>query len=37
VSVDGEKFSGKVLVGVKAGDSHTLRLGKRSVRVKWMD
>ncbi len=35
VSVDGEKFSGKTLGGVKAGDSHTLRLGKKSVRVRW--
>lgn len=36
VSVDGEKFSGKVLNGVKVGSSHTLRLGKRSVRVSWV-
>jgi tyrosyl-tRNA synthetase len=36
VSVDGEKFSGKSLEGVKAGSSHTLRLGKKSVRVEWV-
>jgi tyrosyl-tRNA synthetase len=36
VSVDGEKFNGKVLKGVRVGDSHTLRLGKRSVRVNWV-
>jgi tyrosyl-tRNA synthetase len=36
VSVDGEKFGGKVLGGVKVGDSHTLRLGKKSVRVEWV-
>jgi tyrosyl-tRNA synthetase len=37
VSVDGEKFGGKVLSKVKAGDSHTLRLGKKSVRVSWVN
>jgi tyrosyl-tRNA synthetase len=37
VSVDGEKFSGKLLSGVKAGGAHTLRLGKRSVRVEWVN
>jgi tyrosyl-tRNA synthetase len=36
VSLDGEKFSGKLLNGVKVGSSHTLRLGKRSVRVSWV-
>jgi tyrosyl-tRNA synthetase len=36
VSVDGEKFSGKVLGGVKVGGSHVLRLGKKSVRVEWV-
>jgi tyrosyl-tRNA synthetase len=36
VSVDGEKFNGKALKGVRVGDSHTLRLGKRSVRVSWV-
>ena len=36
VSVEGEKFSGKIL-RVQASDSTTLRLGKKSVRVKWID
>jgi tyrosyl-tRNA synthetase len=36
VSVDGEKFSGKFLEGVRASNSHTLRLGKKSVRVEWV-
>jgi tyrosyl-tRNA synthetase len=36
VSVDGAKFSGKTLGAVKAGSSHTLRLGKKSVRVEWV-
>jgi tyrosyl-tRNA synthetase len=36
VSVDGEKFSGRALSNVRASDSTTLRLGKKSVRVKWM-
>jgi tyrosyl-tRNA synthetase len=35
VSVEGEKFSGKIL-RVQASDSTTLRLGKKSVRVKWV-
>jgi tyrosyl-tRNA synthetase len=35
VSVDGEKFSEKLLKGVKAGGSVALRLGKKSVRVEW--
>jgi tyrosyl-tRNA synthetase len=37
VSVNGEKFSGKILAEVKVGESQTLRLGKRSVRVQWVD
>jgi tyrosyl-tRNA synthetase len=37
VSVDGEKFNGKSLGKVKVSDSTTLRLGKKSVRVKWID
>src|SRR5277367_4077920 len=37
VSVDGEKFSGKLLEGVKASNSHTLRVGKKSVRVEWVN
>jgi tyrosyl-tRNA synthetase len=36
VSVDGEKFQGKVLTQVKVDGAHTLRLGKRSVRVEWV-
>ena len=36
VSVDGEKYSEKLLKGVKAGDSVALRLGKKSVRVEWI-
>ena len=35
VSVNGEKFSGKVLSRSALGDSPVLRLGKKSVRVKW--
>jgi tyrosyl-tRNA synthetase len=35
VSVEGAKFSGKNL-RVQASDSTTLRLGKKSVRVKWV-
>jgi tyrosyl-tRNA synthetase len=33
VSVNGEKFSEKLIPNVKAGDRLTLRLGKKSVRV----
>ena len=36
VSVDGEKFSEKLLKGVNAGSSVALRLGKKSVRVEWV-
>ena len=36
VSVEGEKFSEKLLRGVKIGDSIALRLGKKSVRVIWV-
>jgi tyrosyl-tRNA synthetase len=36
VSVDGEKFSEKLLRGVKVGGSVALRLGKKSVRVDWI-
>jgi tyrosyl-tRNA synthetase len=36
VSVEGEKFSEKLLKGVKAGGSVALRLGKKSVRVEWV-
>jgi tyrosyl-tRNA synthetase len=36
VSVDGEKFTEKLLKGVNAGGSIALRLGKKSVRVEWV-
>jgi tyrosyl-tRNA synthetase len=36
VSVDGEKVSDKLLRGVEAGGSVTLRLGKKSVKVEWV-
>ncbi len=36
VSVDGEKFTDKVLSGAKPGESIALRLGKKSVRVLWV-
>jgi tyrosyl-tRNA synthetase len=36
VSVDGEKYSDKLLRGVKAGGAVALRLGKKSVRVEWI-
>jgi tyrosyl-tRNA synthetase len=36
VSMDGEKFSEKLLKSVKVGDSVALRLGKKSVRVEWI-
>jgi tyrosyl-tRNA synthetase len=36
VSVDGEKFSEKLLKGVNVGGSVALRLGKKSVRVEWV-
>lgn len=37
VSVDGAKFAEKTLRGAEAGRSVALRLGKRSVRVEWVD
>jgi tyrosyl-tRNA synthetase len=37
VSINGEKFSGKTLDRGALGDSPALRLGKKSVRVKWID
>ena len=37
VSVDGEKYSDKTLRGAKAGESVILRLGKKSVRVGWVN
>jgi tyrosyl-tRNA synthetase len=36
VSVDGEKFSEKLLKRVNAGSTVALRLGKKSVRVEWV-
>jgi tyrosyl-tRNA synthetase len=35
VSVNGEKFSDKLLEGMRVGDSIALRLGKKSVRIEW--
>ena len=35
VSVNGEKFSGKVIAKTALGDAPTLRLGKKSVRLDW--
>lgn len=37
VSLNGEKFNGKMLDRNTLGDSPALRLGKKSVRVKWID
>jgi tyrosyl-tRNA synthetase len=37
VSVDGEKFGEKVLRGVQAVGGVSLRLGKKSVRVVWVE
>jgi tyrosyl-tRNA synthetase len=37
VSVDGEKVSEKLLRGAEAGGSVALRLGKKSVRVEWVE
>jgi tyrosyl-tRNA synthetase len=36
VSVNGEKFTGKVLSLTQLGETPTLRLGKRAVRIKWL-
>jgi tyrosyl-tRNA synthetase len=36
VSVDGAKYSDKLLRGVNVGGSVALRLGKKSVRVNWV-
>jgi tyrosyl-tRNA synthetase len=36
VSVNGEKFSDKLIGGAVLGDSPTLRLGKKTVRVEWL-
>jgi tyrosyl-tRNA synthetase len=37
VSVDGEKFAEKVLRGAEPGGTVALRLGKKSVRVEWVE
>ena len=37
VSVEGSKFTDKTLRGAKAGETLALRLGKRSVRVEWVE
>jgi tyrosyl-tRNA synthetase len=37
VSVDGEKFAEKVLPGAAVGGTVALRLGKKSVRVEWVE
>ncbi len=36
VSVNGEKFTGKVLGREALGEGTALRLGKKSVRLEWM-
>jgi tyrosyl-tRNA synthetase len=37
VSVNGDKFSGKTLTRAELGESPTLRLGKKQVRIKWTE
>jgi tyrosyl-tRNA synthetase len=37
VSINGEKFTGKTLSREALGETPTLRLGKKAVRVKWLD
>ena len=37
VSINGEKFIGKVISREAFGDSGTIRLGKKTIRVKWID
>jgi tyrosyl-tRNA synthetase len=37
VSVNGEKFSGRTAERATLGEQPTLRLGRRSVRVSWME
>jgi tyrosyl-tRNA synthetase len=37
VSLNGQKFGGKVYSKEAIGESPTLRLGKKSVRVEWVD
>ncbi|MCL2661625.1 MAG: tyrosine--tRNA ligase, partial [Acidobacteriaceae bacterium] len=36
VSINGEKFSGKVMSRSELGESPVLRLGKKSVRIEWV-
>jgi tyrosyl-tRNA synthetase len=36
VSINGEKFSGRMQAIEKLGDEPVLRLGKRAVRVEWV-
>jgi tyrosyl-tRNA synthetase len=37
VSINGEKFSGKTLSREALGDTPTLRLGKKAVRIHWIE
>jgi tyrosyl-tRNA synthetase len=37
VSINGEKFIGKVLTREAFGESGTIRLGKKTVRIKWVE
>jgi tyrosyl-tRNA synthetase len=37
VSLNGQKFGGKVYSKEALGEAPTLRLGKKSVRVEWVD
>ncbi|MEO6922744.1 MAG: tyrosine--tRNA ligase, partial [Bryocella sp.] len=37
VSINGEKFIGKVIAREAFGESGTIRLGKKTVRVKWVE
>jgi len=37
VSINGEKFIGKVLSREAFGENGTIRLGKKTVRIKWVD
>jgi tyrosyl-tRNA synthetase len=36
VSLNGERYADKALKGVSVGSSIALRLGKKSVRIKWV-
>jgi tyrosyl-tRNA synthetase len=37
VSVNGEKFAGRTISRATLGDAPALRLGKKTVRIRWMD